>query len=400
MPVKRVGIVSLYEWLNEWDNYGTVLQNYALQATLKDLGHDPFWIRTSYAKRPSIIKRALNFSKQILFSPRDLIELLYNTWASKTFRRRSLAILGIKMKAFRANNPRHFSDFLAKHVTLSEREYEVVSIRTNYPEADAYIVGSDNVWAKVNDANFLGFGPSGATRIAYGVSAHWSKVSRYWEHQARSRINNITYLSVRESQALKVCRRLGRADALHVLDPTLLLKSNDYDVVTVADDKLAKIGKYGLGYFVNLAGLGQIPWDKMCAVASRLGVKYKVVPLQGAELVIPQAYIYAPSLGRWLYAFRNASYILTNSYHGVIFAILMQKSFLVFPQGPSQDRSGDRIPSLLQLLGLEERIYYNNSDMVQHLLRPIDWEFVARVLAAERLKSREFLRQSLGNPNL
>ena len=130
-------------------------------------------------------------------------------------------------------------------------------------------------------------------------------------------------------------------------------------------------------------------------MASQEKLKLKVVPLQGAELVIPTENVYTPSPGQWLYAFMQARCVVTNSYHGSIFAILMKKPFLVIPQSRKHDRGGERIPNLLRILGLNDRIYDGKRGLAKQMMAPIDWIAVEERLDAQRQKSIDFLKNSL-----
>ncbi len=395
-----VGIVSLYEWLTEWDNYGTLLQNYALQVTLKRLGYQTFWIRTGSDKQVDYVRKAINVLSQLVYSPKELILHIGDLINANIFQRRANRKQKQALENFNRNHPRYFSDFIRKNIPCSDHEFSPATIRASSPQADAYIVGSDNIWSRVTNASFLNFGPVSSTRVAYAVSAPWTILSKYWYRKAKPLISRIQFLSTREREGMEVCKRLGRPDAIQVLDPTLLLKRDDYRGVAVAGaQRSERKAPFVLCYFLNISALTDLPWGDIRDLAAKRSLNLSVVPLQGTELVIPEQYIYAPSPGEWIDAFDKADCVVTNSYHGVIFAIVMQKQFLVTSQSKSQDRGGERIPNLLNLLGLHERFYRvsGKEDMDAQMAQLIDWVEVDKLLNVKRQKSVEFLKTALSN---
>ena len=395
IQMKRVGIVSLYEWLSQWDNYGTLLQDFALQKILRTLGFAPFWIRTCPSKVPSLRRQISNAILQLVLTPSEFARFLGQAIFKKLFASQQNQESINNLLAFKKAHPRCFEEFMQMHLLRTDREFTVEDMGKHFPEADAYIVGSDNIWSRVTDASFLNFGQPEAVRVAYAVSCPWTKLSRYWYHSARKRIHGFDALSTREAEGVEVCRKLGRAGAVQTLDPTLLLTERDYREISVVDEKLAKDGDFVLGYFVNISSLTDLPWTEICSMASQEKAKLKVVPLQGTELVIPTENIYTPSPGQWLYAFMQARCVVTNSYHGSIFAILMKKPFLVIPQSNKHDIGGERIPNLLRIMGLNDRIYDGKRSFARQMIAPIDWSAVEERLEAQRQKSIDFLKNAL-----
>lgn len=385
----KIGIVSLYGWLKLWDNYGTLLQNYALQTHLRRRGHDTYWIRTRVPHRPTA--RSLGPLQAV----RAGVSL-----ALRPFRGPSR---GERLQAFNRGNPRYFDDFLRAQVPVSAQEYSSAELLEDPPVADAYISGSDQVWRDVTDVNFLGFGPSRIRRIAYAVSAPWSALSADWYAHAATHVSRFTSIGVRELEGIAACRRLGRPDAVQVIDPTLLLNREDYRTLVSemgpADSFLT--GSL-LGYFVNASRADDFPLLLSERLARLQGVPLRAIPLQGSELFIPQSLVFAPRPSGWIDAFDRASAVVTNSYHGALFAVLMQRPFLVFLQGGATTAENSRFFSALAPLGLEDRIVAREAwesavpeAMLDRLLAPVDWTGVAERLDEMREVSAGFLSAAL-----
>ena len=391
----KIGIISNYEWLQQWDNYGTLFQNFALQKVLQNYGHDTFWILTKGGDPGFSGDKLKSLLIKLRHSPDELVHQTFSAFGDKSAGREE----ALQVAEFNKRHPRNFYDFLAKYVAHTPSTYSHADLKNDPPCADAYIVGSDNIWAAVTTATFLDFGPPKTRRIAYAVSAPWTRLSRYWYAKAARSINKISHLSVREADGISVCNKLARKDVVQVLDPTLLLDSDDYRKLISSEAASEKFPRTTvLGYFLNTRSLSELPWEAMTGFSAAMGADFKAIPLQGAELVIPEEFVYAPAPAAWLNAYDNADYILTNSFHGTVFAIIMKKQFLVIPHGKwGHVGSGVRFSSILKLLGLEDRLFTGNSgeDIKAQIHKPIDWNLVDAKLQVERKRSMDFIGTAL-----
>ncbi|MEP4545279.1 MAG: polysaccharide pyruvyl transferase family protein [Saccharospirillum sp.] len=389
----RIGIVSLYGWLKLWDNYGTLLQNFALQKFLQQRGHTTFWIRTR--PTPQDQSKWKQLYSKILSNLRSVIRFLLTP------------ILGIsgskRLSNFNKRNPRYFSEFMTRHVSTTPQEFTLAELVDKPPMVDALIVGSDQVWREVTKLNFLGFGPRQIRRIAYAVSAPWPVLDNNWFQSAIQFTSKLDAVSVREAEGLSVCDKLNIKDAIHVIDPVLLLKAEQYlDVVQQDSEDRTFSNPFMLGYFVNINTIHKIPWQPTVDFAKTNKYDLRVVPMQGAELVIPKENIFTPSPSAWLNAFHKAECVVTNSYHGALFAIVMRKPFLVFLQDGVKSHENCRFTSALEPLGLSDRILAYDTwnaitpeDLSNRMSGSIDWKTVEIALNKWRDISSKFLDTGL-----
>ena len=385
----KIGIVSLYGWLKVWDNYGTLLQNYALQAHLARMGHTSYWIRT----RTSDAGR----------HPRPNIAVRIRSGIRGALRPLLGPSISERIADFNAQHPRAFGDFMRRFVPCTEREYSIEELMEQPPEADALLVGSDQVWRDVTPLNFLAFGDQRLPRIAYAVSAPWPDLDDSWIARASREVPRFKAVSVRETEGIDVCRRIGIPDAEHVIDPTLLLERSDYMALAEADGVSKKVPADGLlAYFVNVRDLAQVPWNAMTHFSSTRGFPISVIPLQGAELTIPKEYHFVPTPTEWIRSFESAQMIVTNSYHGALFAVIMRKPFLVCLQGGETAAENCRFTSALSPLGLSNRLLPQSTwtrlsatDLGKRMATPIDWDSVKQQLAIVRDNSETFLSNAL-----
>ena len=164
----KIGIITLWE---SSDNYGQQLQCWALQEVLRELGQDPFLIRYNTALKPSLsnrIKSKLNSIIKII-SIYQLIRKIYE-------RKKNKNKLRWQSEYKKKNNYRDFAGFKKQYLTISPEIYEdVEALRSNPPQAEIYIAGSDQIWSyplsyEESKAYFLDFGSENIKRIAYAAS--------------------------------------------------------------------------------------------------------------------------------------------------------------------------------------------------------------------------------------
>ena len=272
----KIGIISLYGWLKLWDNYGTLLQNFALQSFLQKRGHDTFWIRTRTIPPPQNLlkKTSIDSIAGLRSFLRFLATPILGTPRSKI------------LAKFNASHPRYFNEFMARHTPTTLQEFTIEELVDTPPEVDALIVGSDQVWRDVTRVNFLDFGPHHIKRVAYAVSAPWPALDEYWLKSAVKYTPQFDAIAVREVEGVEVCNKLGRGDAVHVLDPVLLHDASHYlDVIRQDEQDRQFPAPFVLGYFVNIQNIEQIPWESTVGFSRARGDSLLAVPMQGAELV-------------------------------------------------------------------------------------------------------------------
>lgn len=400
----KIGIISTYKWLKKWDNYGTLFQNYALQKYLRNHGHQTYWIRAGGGRlrhkedELSGVRSEPDMSRGLVAGSLSFFLRMKKSFVRRIHDRR----YQLKIDDFNRANPRNFHEFFYKYVPHTEHEYKQAELIANPPAADAYIAGSDQIWGYVSSLYFLGFGSASTKRIAYAASAPWGSLSAEWFALAREEVKRFDAVSVREVDGLDVCLSIGRRDAVQVLDPTMLLDKEDYlSLVTAEGHDKVFDRPLVLCYFISMWKLGQVPWPAIERFAIKQEADLKVVPLQGSELIFPSKYVFTPSPTEWLNAYDKSSCVLTNSFHGVLFAIIMRKPFLVVLLKGQNARENCRFISILEALGLAERILegesnkVTDSDIARKMFVDICWDSVESRLKSLRYTSESFLLTSL-----
>lgn len=340
----KIGIMTLW---NTEHNYGAILQCYALQEYLRKKGHDPFLIK--YKDTPSHFFDCRHITPQKILR---YIKRLMN-------RKRLLAI---------QDEPRFFQEFRDQYLGQTQREYiGYEELKENAPDADMYIVGSDQVWNFYNiplricrgriHSFFLDFGKREAYRLAYAASWDEKYVTSEQIEEIKGLIHNFHYVSVREKSGLELCHKCGLKDAEWAVDPTLLLSDMDYrNLYRDEKNRIRKIeGKYLMIYRVmvrkqnmNINGIRRFAREKGLSV------------IYVSEDKTDDPYEkYYPTIAEWLYLMDNAEYVVTNSFHGTVFSLLFHKQYVTVPLTGYEEGINLRMKALWEMFHTPERFLKN-----------------------------------------
>lgn len=346
----KIGIMTF--WWSE-DNYGQLLQCYALQKYLRDQGHDPFLIR--YDPRNDYVPTPLYRKLLKALNPVKLAGFLVS--------KRKKYLAG---KEYIVNN-RQFSAFRDTYLKQSERiYYSYDELKANPPQADCYIVGSDQVWnfwrvklskcKNLVHAYFLDFGKAETKRIAYAASWGREQIPDEFVSEIAPLLKKFQKVSVREKSGIDICRRCGYETAQWVCDPTLLLDAEVYRRIYRDSNVTASQKPYVLFYYLDNGG----KFDKKSvfrfAQERNLDVRY--ISANMNMDAYEKTYATIPE---WLYLVDNAQYVITNSFHCCVFSILFRKQFGAIALTGTYSGMNARLQSLFEMTGCGAR-YINDDD--------------------------------------
>jgi hypothetical protein len=350
----KIGIMTF--WWSE-DNYGQILQCYALQKYLRDAGHDAYLIR--YDPKNDFVKTP--FWKKVVKGLNPV--RLYNYLKYK--RKKSID------KKEKTEHSRKFQEFRDAYLKQSEKiYYSYHELFQNPPNADVYIVGSDQVWnpgcyasgstlERVNsqlNAYFLNFGNRETKRIAYAVSFGKEKITDELKQKIIPLLKQFDYISVREKSGSAICRQCGVENAEWVPDPTMLLDAEQYH---------------------SLYENTRINYDKPYCLLYMLGNKYdfsiqnifdwaekrllNVIYITGNSQLDAYKKTYA-TIPEWLYLIDHAEYVITNSYHCSVFSLLFQKKLGIILLTGKDSGMNSRFESLFEQFQIEKRFIIDTFD--------------------------------------
>jgi len=326
-------------------NYGAVMQAFALKTFLCNASHDVLFVNHQFGSLPRGIRKYVGSTAG-------------NTAA--------------KLIALRRHGA--FAPFYAQHFGQRHNQDDADGFIKTPPEAHAYISGSDQVWnpnylgtERDEKLFFLDFGPESVRRIAYAASLGVESLTPRWANRFAQHLQRFDHIGVRETHACDLLAGLTRKPVELVPDPTLLLEPNDYaPLLNIRQDSRAAIFFYILGNKRSTLAT---------QVQSTLKQRLEIPVYDSYERNIVRAYFHGvPTPSQWLSRLANSAFVLTNSYHATVFALLLHRPFIVV----ARDGGDSRITSLLNRLDLQSRYvkYYSESDLKNLCATTINWHDV------------------------
>lgn len=363
----KIGILTFW-WSN--DNYGQLLQCYALQKYLRDRGHDAFLICYDYTK--DINRTPLFFRLLKACNPFLLLKYFIN-------KKKYSKVLNEQKE-----NDRHFDEFRKKYIPFSDCEYaSYEDLKQNPPQADVYIVGSDQVWNYWNmrlwryinplHAYFLDFGTDKTKRLSYAASWGRTELSQEFKKEIVPLLSKFYYIGVREQSGLDLCTQCGREDAEWVCDPTLLLTAEKYRELYKNEEIRKPNNKYLLFYLLN----NKFAFDKQKVYDFAKSKGLEVVYITGNGM-LDEYKKYFATIPEWLYLVDNAEYVVTNSFHCGVFSTIFNKKFGIVPLCGSDGGMNARFESLFELRGCGKR-YVTEEDF-----SVLEKEYVSKAVAVSK----------------
>lgn len=344
----KIGVLTFWKTS---DNYGQVLQCFALQTYLRSLGHETFLVRTTSGndQKPS-------FKMQFMDRLRTAYRLLpFPVYLFKNAVRSGFYFLAHgKFKEHQIE--RGFDSFRRDYLNCT-KVYTLQMLQDNPPEADMFIVGSDQIWNTTDGIYFLSWVKDHIGKVAYAASFGARLSSPEFCKLISPWLKRFDHVSVREQSGLAICDDAGCEHAVCLPDPTLLLHAKDY--LAIASEYPQK-NKYLLTYFLGTRT--SIDWKEIHRFAKKNHLEIVYVASQGQ---VDKFRHTNASVGEWLSLVANAEYVITNSFHGTVFSLLFGKKFMTYPVSGPLASMNDRIFTLLTPLGLRGRIYANNLESIR-----------------------------------
>lgn len=363
----KIDIVTLHRA----QNYGSVLQAFALQKQIEKLGHQAY-ILDYYPERytnKGLLKRLKNKSSRFNNPLVLLIAklLIYPSYLKK----------GIQFNKFM-----HYLNLEKPSFATNEEGMG------RFTDADAYCAGSDQIWNShwnegVEKALFLDFVPKGKLCFSYAASIGLSNIPANEIDETKLLLDKFEFLSLREDKGVELVRELGRTDAVQCLDPTLLMSKEEWSLY--ADDSY-KGKEYVLTY--NLHHDPEI--DKCAkAIASKYHLQIRNISYNWHDIVRHGHLDWCPTVEGFLGLIKNAKYVVADSFHATAFSIIFEKPFVVI----TPEVASSRLSSLLKMLELDD-YNINKFTSVKVIEQPIDYIRVKSIIATKQRESISFLNKA------
>lgn len=359
--MKKVLIVTLAQGAN----YGGIAQAYAMQCIIKNTGLDS---ESTSSQRLSL---------RAIFRSVPGLSLIYARIQGRQIRDMNKATV----------YTRRFIDKNIKLVSFSDAKK---GSRNN--EYKSYVVGSDQVWrAKYTyiPHNLFSFVKSDAIKISYAASFGKDNLDEYGSRlieKTKKLAQKFNAISVREDSGVNIVEEHWGLEAEHHVDPTLLVDAAQY--FELIDNPTSELYAPNGDLFSYVLDTDESKQGIADTVAANRGLKVFTV-IDGDE----NGGKPMPPVEQWLRSFRDAKYIVTDSFHGTVFSIIFNKPFIAIG---NKERGLARFTSLLKMFGLEDRLVTSADQVTKELInKPIDWSAVNTKIKYEQKRSFDYLKKHL-----
>lgn len=367
--LKRVGIVS-YNMYGNFTNYGSALQTYALHKTINSIAPD---------KIESVV---VDYCPDIL-ADKDVLNPIGNMWDKDD---EAIERCRMSLPAIRENY-RKFQDFYKTQYNLTEGKYTSANFNESLPKEflTGYVCGSDTVFAVpefgFDDGFYANYEAMRGRSIAYAASFGDYDIPESDIPELRQKLQNFNSIGLRENDKLNLVKSLVTCSVDKVIDPTLLLTPEEYSPL-IKDPGINR--RYLLLY-------SRRDNPKMQEFAESLAKNngWEIVEISlNAKNADRHIMRYDAGVEEFLGLVKNAEMVITNSFHGMIFAVQFRRPFYIF----SRNLCDIKITEILELFDTKDRLI---ADSVPKCSTPIDYERVHARISKAREESLSILQQEL-----
>ncbi len=344
------------------NNYGAVLQAYALQQTLLNLGYENELL---HHEREQADKRPISLKARI----RNLFLSFFSCIRFK------------KIKSF--NNG--FGSFRENHLISTKFYNSISEIQKDPPEADCYLTGSDQVFAlgdPLVPLRFLEFCPMGAIKVSYAASLGSYDPNQNDIKQLKQKLETFKRISVREIQGASfIEENVGYPCQIHI-DPVFLLTIEQWN-------EIIKPPKLKDDYILCFPMLGNPSTSKILKkLKKETGLKVVSLQSKSVKTVKADKYIFDASPEEFLGFIKHASFVVTTSFHATAFSILFQIPFYSLVG----DYKPERAHNICRLMGLDDRVISPKDTDIQKFY-DIDFSNTSSIIDEQRKIAFSYLSE-------
>lgn len=389
MPKKSGKIGCVIAYGENHNNFGTSLQGYATIKKIRDLGYTPEMIR--YNKKLSVLDKLRLTILMVLCGGTKGKMRVVKERINKILHKQYAKNIDIRTKSVNRYKEEKLKPFFKYYNGYEE-------LREGSLNYDVVIVGSDQVWTPMGlygkFFNLL-FVDESVAKMSYASSFGVGQIPSIQTKQTKEYLERFDVLGVREIKGKEIVETLSNKKAVVVADPTLLLTREEWE------DEVENCTINNSEPYIFCYLLGENSESREAVRELQQETGYKIITIRHLDEYVASdeefgdEAPYDVSPNDFVKYIKEAQYVCTDSFHCTIFSILFHKKFSTFYRfNPlSKNSRNSRIDSLLEVLGLQDRLY--KGDISGALHREINYVQVDERLSKFREESLKFLRDSL-----
>ncbi|MBO5568668.1 MAG: polysaccharide pyruvyl transferase family protein [Clostridia bacterium] len=365
--MKRIGTISYNIYCN-FTNYGSALQTWALHQAIKKLGHMPVLV---------------DYCPDVL-ADKDPLNPFGNMWDQDEESRR---MVELTMPAIRANYDK-FDNFYHQRFDRTSVKYNSQNFCDIVAEKlDGFVCGSDTIFCidefkGFEDGYYANYPEMKRNSVSYAASFGDSTFDSASFGVLNQRLTNFKAIGIRENAMLDYVREHTSVPVSRTIDPTLLLTLTDYD-------RLASERQTNNPYLLLYARRYDPKMEQYAEkIANERGLKIVEISLRAANAEKGHIMRYDAGVEEFLSLVKHSSFVVTNSFHGLIFAVQYSRPMVVF----TREQADSKINEVLELFD----VMHNKLSTGSECYHEIDYEAVHKNIAKARETSFDFLQMELG----
>ena len=367
---RSYGIMSCNIYCN-FTNYGSALQTYALQKAINRISPD------------EIEAVVIDYCPDVLRNV-DILNPFKNMWDQDEESQRNClqSLPAIKI------NKEKFDKFYSSRFKLSSERYSRENINESvYNEhLSGFVVGSDTVFCleefKLDEGYFANYPTMKHKAVSYAASFGDSKFDEESFKRLVYLLQNFKALGIRETKMIPYIKEHVSCPVSRTIDPTLLLTAEDYNEITAPkqyDEPYLLL--YTRRYNKNMEEYAR-------KLTKTNGWKLVEISLRATNSEKGAIMRYDAGVEEFLSLVKHSQMVVTNSFHGMIFAAQFCRPFIAF----SRNECDTKISELLTLFGIEDRLFRTG---VEAEPAAIDFSILQKRVAKARKDSFDFLKREL-----
>lgn len=366
--MKTFGIVS-YNIHCNFTNYGSALQSWALNQMVGRLGYKP--VLMDYC--PDVLRDA---------NPLDPFKKMWDKDAE------SRRMCELTMPAIRENYKK-FERFYTERFNRSKGVYTAENFGDCLEREglDGFVCGSDTIFCIDEfkgfvDGYYANYPCMRGRSVAYAASFGDSHFADADYRTLNDRLANFKAVALRENEMLGYVKSHTTVPVARVVDPTLLLTADDYNKIAAEKkDREPYLLLYTRRYNPKMEAYA-------IKYAREHGLKVVEVSLRATNAELGHEMRYDTGVEEFLALVRDASFVVTNSFHGLIFAVQYSRQVVVF----SREQGDSKINEVLELFGMKDHLFIAGDE---DLAPSTDYMGVHHRIGMARESSVKFLKAEL-----
>lgn len=366
--MKRIGTITYNIYCN-FTNYGSALQTWALLRAIQKMGYDA---------------ELIDYCPKILVD-KDPLNPFPNMWDQDEASRRNCELT---MPAIRDNFYK-FEHFYREICPITKKRYTAKNFNdvTSTEGIDGFVCGSDTIFCieefkGFDDGYYANYDSMRGKAVSYAASFGSAEFDDSTFQMLNERLQNFQALGIRENRMIDYVKSHCNVPCARTIDPTLLLTSDDYD--SIASDR-----QYSEPYLLLYTRRYDSKMEAYAEkIAAERGLKIIEISLRATNAEKGHIMRYDAGVEEFLSLVKYSDFVVTNSFHGLIFAVQYRRPMVAF----SRSQAVNKISELIDLFGMRESLFFTGEEQYND----IDYDKVHYNIAVARQSSLDFLKMELG----